>query len=197
MKNINYKFIDFFSDIIVLCVDDKKIDLFYKKHTNKINNDLFFNQNYLDKNSLSHNLYDWNNICLFIHHDLLNPNTYNSLKMRCERFNMVLNKYNNSTALLFITKIVSENIVNYINKIIEIKNTNNINCYIIVIINHDTLVNSHTFDENNKCLFIIRKVENYETQKLKYGVDNSSGYQDEYKIILNYFEFYLIEKNNI
>jgi len=219
IKIISNKFSDFTSDIIYSNKNKNQISLFYKKNTTYINDkiiellkkdivymnhcynhmDLFINQNYLDINKINNNLYYWDNICLFMHHNLLDKNNYDKINMRCERFNNIINKYESSTALFYITKIVNynNNIFDYINNIIKIKELYNINSYIIMIINCDNVEQSHYFYNKEKCLFIIRNVENYETQKIKYEVDNSSTYHDELKIIFNYFTFNLIEKNDI
>ena len=68
---------------------------------------LLFNQNYLDTSNLNENLYIWNSICSFHHHNILDNNIYNSIQQRCKRFNNILDKYNETTALFYITKIVN------------------------------------------------------------------------------------------
>lgn len=207
---INDKFNNFLNDIVLLNKNYKTIKLFYNKNTTTINNNfyellknditymsqnyncnnLFINQNYLDTNNLSNNLYNWKSICIFLHHDLLDNNIYKKIKMRCDRFTDILYKYNESTALLYITKIITcNNIIEYIDNIIETKKHFNINAYIIMIINCDNIESSHYFYDIDKCLFIIRNVENYDTQNFKYKIDNSTDYADELKIILQYFDF--------
>ena len=159
---------------------------------------LFFNQTYLDDNKLNDNLYNWNTICCIIHHNILDSNSYNLLKKRCDRFNNIINKYNDTTALFYITNIINcKSIVDYMNNIIELKNKNNIKCLIIIIINCDNIEDSEYYNELNKCLFIIKKVENYETQYTKYQTDNNLNYEKEFNIILKYFTLNLIEKNDI
>ena len=216
LKIINNKFDNYLNDIILFNRNEKKIELFYKKTTSEINpkfyemlendigymahkyngHNLLFNQNFLDDNKLSGNLYNWNNICAFHHHNLLDNNTYSLLKKRCDRFNNIIDKYNDTTALFYITKIINcDNIVNYMNEIIEIKNKYNIGCFIIVIVNCDNIEDCEYY--NDKCLFIIKKVENYQTQYSKYETDNNFKYEKEFNIISKYFEFNLIEKDNI
>ena len=99
---INNKFDNFLNDIIVFHKNQKKLELVYNKNTSECenkfyelikndigymahnynNNLLFINQNYIEKNKLSHNLYDWNRECIFLHHNLLDTNIYNKLKIR-------------------------------------------------------------------------------------------------------------------
>ena len=104
---------------------------------------LLFNQNYLDDNKLNDNLYNWNTICSFHHHNISNSNIHTSIKKRCERFNNIINKYNETTTLFHITKIINcENIVDYMNNIVELKIKYSIKCFIIVIINCDNIEDS-------------------------------------------------------
>ena len=217
LKIINNNFDDYLYDIISFNKNTKNIELFYKKNTNKIKknvyellvndigymadnyngNNLLFNQNYLDDNKLNDNLYNWNTICAFHHHNILNSNIYNTIKKRCERFNNIINKYNETTALFYITKIIScENIIDYMNGIIEEKKKNKITCFIIILINCDNIEDSNYYNEVDKYLFIIKKVENYETQYSKYKTDNNLNYEKEFNVISNHFTLNLIEKKD-
>jgi hypothetical protein len=165
LKIINNNFYDYLNDIILFNKNTQNIQLFYKKNTTEINNKfyellknnigymahnyndvtLLFNQNYLH-NELDDNLYNWNTICSFHHHNVLDSNIYSTLKKRCERFNIIYNKYNQTTALFYITKIINcENIGRYINNILELKNKNNIKCLIIIIINCDNIEDSEYY----------------------------------------------------
>jgi hypothetical protein len=221
LKIINNNFDDYLNDIILFNKNAQHIELFYSKNTTQINNkfyelleendigymahyhngdNLLFNQNYLDDDKLNNNLYNWNTICSFHHHNILDSNIYNLIKNRCERFNYILNKYNETTALFYITKIINcINIVEYMNNIIQLKKQNNIQCLIIIIINCDNIEDSEYYNDIDKCLFIIKQVENYETQYNKYQTDNNLylNYEKEFDIISNYFTFNLIEKDDI
>jgi len=220
LKIINNKFNDYLHDIILFNKNNQKIELFYKKNTKDVDNkfykllennigymiqnynddNLLFNQNYIDNDKLNDNLYMWNAICCFQHHDLLNNDIYNSLKKRCERFNYIINKYNKTTALFYITRVVNcENIVDYMNRIIEIKKQNNIECFIIMIINSDNAEENVYYNEMEKFLFLIKKVESYDIQFSKYQSDNENNinYKNEFNIIADYFTFDLIEKNDM
>jgi hypothetical protein len=222
LKTINDNFDNFLSDIVVFNKNEQKIELMHNKNTHVIapnvyellhNNigymaenynatNVIFNQNYLDDNKLSENLYDWNSICVFHHHCLRDNDVYNLIQKRCDRFKHVISTYNETTALLYITKIVNcSNIIDYMNKIIALKHKYYIHCFIIVIINCDNIYDTHYYNEQDKCLFIIKKVENYEMQRSKCRTDNNvnseNDYKKEYNIILDYFSFTLIEKNDI
>lgn len=218
LKIIHDNFNCYLHDIILFNKNKNKIELFYKKNTHKINNlldeliknnvgymahnyndnNLIFNQNYLSDNLLSDNLYNWDTICSFHHHNIIDGNIYNSIKKRCERFITVINKYNDTTALFYITKIINcENIEDYMADVIELKKKYDINCFLIIIINCDNIEDNHYYNEVSKCLFIIKKVENYKIQYSKYNTDNNLNYEKEFNIIENIFDFKLIDKNDI
>lgn len=223
LKIINNNFENYLYDIILFSKNKQHIELFYKKNTTEINNhfyellennigymahnyndaNLLFNQNYLDDSKLNNNLYNWNKICCFLHHNILDSNIYESIKKRCERFTNIINKYNETTALFYITKIINcKNIVEYMNTILELKKQNDIKCILIVIMNCDNIEKNEYYNELDKCLFIIKKVENYETQYSNTQIDNnldvnSKNYDEEFNIISKYFTLDLIEKKDI
>jgi len=207
LKIINNNFEDYLYDIILFNKNNKHIELFYKKNTTEINNkfykllennigymgtnynsrDILFNQNYLDDNNLNDNIYNWKTICSFFHHNILDSNIYTSILKRCERCNYIINKYNETTTLFHITKKINcENIVNYMNNIVELKIKYNIKCFIIIIINCDNIEDSEYYNEVDKCLFII-----------KTGIDKTPINEKEFNIISKYFILNLIEKDDI
>jgi hypothetical protein len=222
LKNINNHFNDFLNDIIFIHYNENKIEFVYNKNTTEIDNRfyqllenniyyrghnyrghynniyLIFNQNYLDNKLTSYDYYEWNKICCFMHYFILDENICNKIKNRCERFNNIMNKYNKTTSLFYITKIIiCDSIIDYMNKIIELKKLYNISCFLIMIINCN-IDNNHYYYEIEKCLFIIKKVENYNTEYEKYQIDeNLKNFDNEYNIILKYFNFNLIEINDI
>jgi len=221
LQIINTKFDNFLYDIITFNKNQTKIELLYKKHTTEINNKFYqllehnlgymannyndsteiFNQNFLDETKLDENMYNWNKICSFHHHNLADNNIYNILQNRVHRFNHAFQKYNATTSLFFITTIVAaKNIIEYINKMTELKIKYGIHCFLIVIIPCDNGDDTHFYNETDKCLFIVKQVENYSHQYYHYRTDNdtsSVNFDKEYNIILNYFNFNLIDKNDI
>jgi hypothetical protein len=222
LKIINNNFEDFLSDIVLFNKNEKKIKLHYAKNTTEVNkkfyellennigymadsynnNNLLFNQNYIDETSMNSNLYSWNNICSFIHHNILEKDIYNIKKNRYERFNKIMNKYYERTALFHITKIINaNNIMSYMKHIVVLKKKYNIKCFLIVIINCGTISRSyHTINVEDKCLFLVKPTESYMVQYLKNKIDNkleNYSYYNEYKIMLNYFTFNIIEKKVI
>lgn len=218
LKSISEKFENYLSDIVVYNRYEKKIELHYKKNTTKINDKfyklldnknicymadnynyyfLLFNQNYINESELSENLYDWTSLCIFHHHNILDNNIYNLINARIQRFNTIYDKYNETTCLFFISKIIN-NCKDYIDNLIEIKKKYNINCAIIFIINCDNIEkDNHFYDYINNCLFIIKKVDNYHTQFYNTRTDNNLNYENEYNIMLTYFDFQLVEKDKL
>lgn len=222
LKIINTKFETFLCDIVVFNKDERKIELLYNKYTTEINKKFYellendnigymainknnyteiFNQNYIDDYKLNANFYDWDTICNFHHHNLSEKNTYDIVKNRVDRFNNVFQKYNETTCLFFITKIVScDNIIDYMNKMIELKNQYGVHCFLIVIVTCDNLDDAHYYNELYKCLFIVKKVHSYIDQYYNYLSDNNTSsvnYEKEYNVILEYFNLNLIEKNDL
>ena len=205
LRLINEKFEYYLSDIVLFNKNAKKTELFYVQNTNKINegisallkytnithmkinhnkNNLLFNQNYLKNDSNDGNLANWESICIFYNNDILNETIYNSMKGKIKKFNAAFTKYNETTCLLFITDNNCPNYYNYIDKLTHIKKRYNITCFMIIIINCNNVNDHHIYDEENKCLFIIKKQQ-------------GAGYENEYNIMLKYFNFNLIETSNI
>lgn len=62
---------------------DSKIDKDVKYFKSKWNN-VRINQNYLPS-VYKEDIYDWDRMCVFIHHAIEDQNVYNDIKMRCDR----------------------------------------------------------------------------------------------------------------
>lgn len=157
------------------------------------------------------NMYNWKHICCFNHHKFLKDSErdhdlYNTLRKRCERFNYIMSKYPENTALFYMTRIMKyENYVDYVKNIIELKIKYKIPCFMIIIVNCDNVeyndIHEH-YDELNKCLFILKKVMDYDTQLKNFEIDgclhpSNQFYVKEFNIIKKYFDFDLVEKRDI
>jgi hypothetical protein len=213
---INNHFDDFLCDIVLFNKNSNTILLLHQKNTNEVDKkiinlmkekligymrynynpvDLFINQNYLRNTVLCGNLYHWDKICIFNHHNLNDNAIYSKIKMRCERFINSIENYAMSTILFYITRVTTiENIYDYMNRIISLKEQYNIQTYIIMIICSDNMSDAHLF--TNNCLFIIKKVESFLDQYEKYEYDNDLhdiNYDNEINIIREYFDFQLAE----
>lgn len=217
-KAIQNNYDDFLNDIVVMYRNRQSIELLYPKKTKNVkqnivellendigymadnynNIGLVMNQNYIDDTKLSGNLYDWSHICLFLHHAIQLEDIYQKLKMRCQRSQRIMQKYGETSCLFFISKIVNcSNIIDYMNEIIRLKQKYKIVSFLTMIICCDNLEDTHFYNESNKCLFIIKKVEDYETQYSRYRTDNNYGYDKEYNIMSQYFDFQLLEINEV
>jgi hypothetical protein len=83
--------------------------------------DLRINTNFLD-DTLSGNIYNWNKICIFHHHDISNTGQSEMIKKRAERFNKIIEQHGETTSLFHITKIVTiNNIQEYMDNMIRNK----------------------------------------------------------------------------
>ena len=151
---------------------------------------------------MNSNLYFWKGICSFNHHNILDKDIYDTIKKRYERFIKILNTYTETTALFHITQIINVNsVLKYIERLIELKKSYDIKCFLIVIICCDTINRNFFYNKlEDKCLFIIKNVENYKTQCLKYNLENALeyyNYDNDFKILSDHFTFDLIEKTNV
>ena len=212
--NINNNFDLFFNDIAFvnknkkinkIYYSDKKInkqildftenkDIAYMSHDyNNVN--LIINQNFI--NDTPSNLYNWDRICIHLHHDITEKLEYNKIYKRVNIFKNIYKNRKTDMCLFYITKIVeTENIEQYQQKIYDMKKKYNINCYIIIIICSDKLDDYYIFE--NDILYIIKKVDNYNCQyHSKVGTDNNLNYDKEYNIIKKIFNLELMTYEQI
>jgi len=119
--------------------------------------DLLVNQNYIEEDELPGDLYDWKNICIFFHHNIVNLPTKEKIIMRSNRFLNIYQENHDKICLLHMTKplVESTNIEAYMQSMIEMKKKYDIRCYFIILIlceaNRQGI--EHHFVEG--CLFII------------------------------------------
>ena len=206
-KLIDLKMSPFLHDIVVF--NKNKQQNYFLNKLNDLNNkkvcymshdynniDLRINTNFLDDN-LPGNLYDWDKICIFHHHDIIDKNTYEVISKRVDRFNKIMETDYEKTCLFHITKILTiPDIHEYMNSIIRLKLLYSIHSYIIVIACCDNLENTHQFKEN--CLFIFKKVSPYNNQiKEGQGTDNNLDFTYEINIMKNFFSFNLVSLSEI
>lgn len=144
--------------------------------------DLLVNQNYIEEPELSGNLYDWVNICIFFHHNIVDRPTREKIIMRSNRFMNIYEQNPLKTCLLHITKPLPEstNASQYIESIIELKNKHKIKCYLIIfiLIEKEAQITEHEF--KNDCLFIT----------------SSKGTDEGMEIIKQHFEIDVSENIN-
>ncbi len=207
-QNINNGFEIFLNDIVCLNKNNNSITMHYSSE--KIKNeivkfksydnigymshnynhlDLRINQNFIE--NISNNLYEWDRICVFHHHNMLDKSTYDALTNRCNTFKKIYKANTNKLCLLFITKIVEiDEFKAYKEYIYNLKKKYKINSYIIIIICSDRLDEIECFENN--ILFIVKRVNDYNYQYSNgIGTDNNLNYEKEKNIILQYFDFKL------
>lgn len=166
---------------------------------NKLNKITYMKDNYNEKNLLINlnftnniyrNLYYWDKICLFLHHNINNKDLYDTIKKRCNRFIKIYKTYNDRTLFIFISKIIDITDKNkYIIDVCNLKKKYNINSYLIIIVCSFSLKEDIIFENN--ILFIIKKVDSYDYQFNNYKTDNNYDFDEEYKIIEKFFKFNL------
>ena len=200
-KLINLKMSPFLNDIIVynknkqqnynlsIINDLNEKNVCYMSHDYN-NIDLRINVNFLD-DKLSGNLYEWDKICIFHHHDICNKEIYDNISKRVDRFNKIMEKHYEKTCLFHITKILTIDIQEYIDNIIRLKLLYSIPCYITIIVCCDNLEDTCYFKCN--ILFIVKKVAPYSKQIVEgYGTDNNLDYTHEINIMKQIFNFQLV-----
>jgi len=153
------------------------------------NTNLIINQNYIDKTHS--NIYEWNRICIFHHHDIRGKITYDTIQKRVNRFKDIYENKIYQKCLFYITRIVDTNhMESYKNIVRALKKQKHIDCYIIIIICSDRFDDDYAFEDD--ILFIIKRVESYDQQLKKYHVDNDINFNyinfdKEYSIIKKIF----------
>ena len=211
--NINNDFDKFLSDIVFINKNNKVTKIYYSDNliNNQIldfvenkdigymshsynDNNLIINQNFINKTP--HNLYNWDRICIFHHHDIIEKSIYEKIYERMKIFINIYKERQNNMCLFYITRIVElENLDEYKTNINNLKKKYNINCYIIIIICSDKLDDNYSLENN--ILYIIKKVNDYKHQYHYYGTDNDLNYDKEYNIINKIFNMKLVEYEQI
>lgn len=161
-----------------------------------------FNQTYTQPNNkkeFTENLYDWDRICIHHHHNVTDDKVIAYMEKRCHRFCRVFENSYKKCVLLHITKIMSGiDIRREITRILSLKNKYNNLAYMVYIMCCDDQVDDEFFID--RCLFIVKKVPSYDTQFREHGTENHVkylNYDRENKLIREYFDLNLIDKNAI
>jgi hypothetical protein len=161
-----------------------------------------FNQNYTtveSGESFTENMYDWPNICIHNHHNVTDDNVLAYMQTRCDRFLKAFETNYKKTILFHITKILSGlDIRQEIMRVLELKNKYNNRAHMVYIMCCDDKNNDHFFVD--RCLFIVKQVPYYDTQFEEHGTENDIkylNYDKENQLIREYFEFDLVEKEQM
>ena len=200
IKNIDNEFSDYLTDIETL----KDQDLFYMSQNYK-ETSLPINWRFTEPNG--NNIYDWNKICIFLHHRMEEPEEIEKIKIRVQRFLNVMSESPDRTLLVYISKIIEgDKIDSEIYRIRNLVRDHNLKSNFCFIICSPECEESSVQFEN--CLFVMKKVPDYQEQYnlgkaenelewLEWGM-HGLNFDREYNEIKSKFNFSnLISKDDI
>ena len=159
---INTNFEKFF-DIIYLDNKQKNNQIFELSNNTFYNynwyNTLWYHDLYINKSCLNNrniqNITDWNNVCIWNHHNLNESNIQTTLNRRIQRLYDSLDNRSSSTLLIYINKI--ENSVNYdINDLLDFTKSKNCNLLFIQPLYNFIDVIKHVYSKNNLNIIHIK-----------------------------------------
>jgi hypothetical protein len=224
IQNIKNEFELYLNDIVLLNKSESLLNLIYPSKLSYIDLDIlnFFNQdpiymkhNYnnqllpINQNFTkvnSNDIYNWSKICIFLHHQLDNESELDKIKKRILVFKEINSKFYEDTLLFYISKIlIKEDIKNEIKRLTNLYLKLDKKYQFISILCCSDAEEKHYKFEN--FLFIIKNVPDYKTQFDLFETDNNFewldygmigiNYDKEYDIIKTYYDFNLIEKEDI
>lgn len=216
VKNIKEKFEFYLKDIVIMNKNEAILKLLYNNKTVDVNKDIldFFDQSpiYMKhdyKNQIlpinqnftevkSNDIYNWDKICIFLHHNLNNDSELNKIEKRISFFNEVSSNYYENTLLFYISKIINKNdIKKEVKRLTNLYLKLDIKYQFVSILCCVDVEDTHYKFEN--FLFIIKNVPDYNKQYEIYETDNNFewldygmigiNYDKEYDIIKEYYDF--------
>ena len=155
---------------------------------------------------LKSNLYDWDRICIFHHHDITETSVRNKISNRCKILNDIYANHKDELCLFHVTKIINnfeiykEEIKNQIDKY-------NIKCSMVIIV-CICMSFEHKTVQIGKVLFILKEVPSYDIQssnvqytleqsKYDIGTDNNFHFEKEIQIMRSLFDIDLYDYDYI
>jgi hypothetical protein len=224
VSNIRDSFSNYLDDIVIVKKNENIVELLNCKNTDTIKDGImsFFdldpvymkhkygeqllpiNQNFLG--STPGDIYQWDRTCVFLHHDLRRFEEVEKIKVRISRFVDTVNVTPEETLLFYISKILEfENVDEEISKLSNLYKSIDKRLNVVSI-----LCCPYSEERSYKIdnmLFIVKKVPAYREQYEKYETDNNFewlewgmqglNFDKEFKIIENYYQFNLIDKEEI
>lgn len=224
VENIANDFSNYLSDIVVIKKNENILSLENQKNYEHIRSDinLFFDKNqiYMKQvyesqllpinqnfsNPISNDIYEWDRTCIFLHHDLRKPDEVQKIKTRISRFSEAVIKTPEKVLLLYISKILHDTgITDEMERLSRLYSSLDKDLNIVSILCcSDAEEGSYMIDN---LLFIIKKVPPYQEQYENCETDNNFewlewgmqglNFDSEFKIIENYYQFNLIDKEEI
>ena len=213
LLNITNRFESYLDDIVILNKDENILINIWNKNFELIKSDIlklydcdisYRNENYL-KTTLpinqnfttisSNDLYEWNRICVFLHHDLNSNDEVNKIKIRADRLNQVMDKDKDNVMLFYISKIIeSKTIDDEIDEICSLVKKYNIESNLV------SILCTPNYDDDVKvidnCFFIVKNVPDYTSQFENNKTDNNFEWLEYGMSGINFEKEYEIIKNN-
>lgn len=224
IQNIIEEFEFYLKDIVIMKKSDSLLKLVYPSKKVDIDNDIinFFdqepmymkhdyksqllpiNQNFTEVKS--NDIYNWNKICIFLHHILDDDSDLNKIEKRINIFNEVTSKYYENTLFFYISKIINKkDIKKEVKRLTDLYLKLDKKYEFVSILCCADSEDTHYKFEN--FLFIIKNVPDYNKQYDLYETDNNFewldygmigiNYDKEYDIIKKYYDFNLVEKEDV
>ena len=196
--NISDRFSNYLTDIDIQ--KDPSLTYMSQNYSETV---LPINTRFTERNS--DDIYDWERICVFLHHDLNKQEEIEKINARIDRFNELMDSSPEKIMLVYISKILNSP-EREMESIIEKVEEYGIKSYAVFV-----LCSPET-EEYNKmignCLFIFKKVPNYSEQYEQGRAENEFewtewgmqgiNFDKEYEVVKSYFDMNnLISKDEI
>lgn len=147
--------------------------------------------------ALKSNLYDWDRICIFHHHDIRESVVRDKISKRCKILNQIYTHHADELCMFHVTKII-DNFGAYKKQIIDLIQKYNIECSLIIIVCL-SMPFEHKTIQIGKVLFILKEVPSYDIQSsnVQYtseqsnydiGTDNNFNFEQEINIMKSLYE---------
>lgn len=196
--NIRDKFSDYLIDVnIEIDGSLKYMDQDYSKTR------LPINKKFTER--MGNDLYDWEKICIFLHHDTEKPEEVEKIKLRADRFNSLIESDPEKIMLVYISKIL-DSPDDEMSRIVEMVKMYNIKTNFVFVLCSNG--NTEGYKKIENCLFIFKDVPGYldqynsgkaenEFEWLEWGMQGIN-FDKEYEIIKSHFDMNnLISKEEI
>jgi hypothetical protein len=224
VENIANYFKVYLSDIAVIKKDENIVELINPEKYDSVRDDirmflddnpvymkqgysgqlLPINQNYT--NPKSNDIYGWDRVCVFLHHDFRKEDEIEKIRIRISRFNEATAKSPEDALLLYVSKILDDTTVTAeIDRLSGLYGELDKRLNIVSVLCFPHEEESHIMINN--MLFIIKKVPGYQEQYETYETDNNFewlewgmqglNFDKEFEIIEKYYQFNLTYKEEI
>ena len=153
---------------------------------------ILINQNFIPKNIVSNEIYDWDRVCIFRHDPITKKNTRNIMKYRCQRMREALR--NNKVLLVNMTKIVDDP-EEETHRLLNLIYNYDIRHEIFIVMFTTCVLNLGLFNYNNINIYRVL-VDNFNLQNEQYGIDNVISVELGKDILNKINELYIVPKKD-